>query len=65
MEKLEVTEKKRQDVLNQNHDYLQSKLELEVALKEEKRKLKSVLEGKGNAVLRDKISDLEAKLTEV
>jgi len=62
MERLEVTEKKRADVLSTNRDVLQSKLELEAQLKIEQRRLKEVLEGKGNGVLRDKISHLEARV---
>ena len=42
-----------------------SKLELEAALKNEKRKLKEVLDGKGNAILKDKIAALEGKVFEL
>ncbi len=56
MERLEVSEKKRSDTLSQNKEILLSKLELEASLKAEKRKLRDVLEGKGNAVLRDRIA---------
>jgi len=55
MERLEVTEKKRSDMLSQNKEVLLSKLELEATLKQERRKLKDVLDGKGNAVLKEKI----------
>jgi len=65
MEKLEVTEKKRSDILSQNKEILLSKLELEAALKNEKRRLKEVLDGKGNAILKDKIAALEGKIFEL
>jgi len=42
-----------------------SKLELEANLKNERKKLRDVLDGKGNAVLKDKIVQLEDKLTEL
>ena len=64
MERLEVTEKKRSDMLSQNKEVLLSKLELEATLKQERRKLKDVLDGKGNAVLKEKIQQLEEKVAE-
>ena len=63
MEKLEVTEKKRADILSLNKDVLLSKLELEATLKHERRKLRDVLDGKGNGVLKDRIIELEDKVT--
>lgn len=65
MERLEITEKKRADMLTQNQEVLLSKLELEKTLKDERHKLKQVLDGKGNGVLRDKISILEMKVAEL
>ena len=65
MERLEVTEKKRSEQLSQNKEVLLSKLELEATLKHERRKMKEVLDGKGNAVLREKITALETKLAEM
>lgn len=65
MERLEVTEKKRSEILALNKDVLQSKLELEATLKHERRKLQDVLEGKGNVVLRDRISVLERQVAEL
>lgn len=44
---------------------LLSKLELEKTLKDERQKLKQVLDGKGSSVLKDKISDLEIKIKEL
>ena len=52
-------------MLSTNRDVLQSKLELEAQLKVEQRRLREVLEGKGNGVLRDKISHLEARVQEL
>lgn len=65
MERLEVTEKKRSDILSQNKEVLLSKLELEATLKHERRKLREVLDGKGNAVLKEKIQQLEEKIAEL
>jgi len=60
-ERADVAEKKRADTLAQNKDILQSKLELERALKAEQKKLKDLLEGgKISVYLKDRISGLES-----
>jgi len=58
-----VAEKKRADTLAQNRDILQSKLDLERALKAEQKKLKDLLEGgKASVYLKDRIADLESQI---
>jgi len=58
-----VAEKKRADTLAQNRDILQSKLDLERALKAEQKKLKDLFEGgKASVYLKDRIADLESQI---
>ena len=58
--KLEVSEKKRADVLAVNRDLLQSKLELERQLQAERKKLASVMEsGKVSTLLKEKVAEME------
>jgi hypothetical protein len=62
-ERLEVSEKKRQETLSANRDLLSSKLELERLLKLEKRKVRDILEGgKGSHILMQRVAELEAEL---
>lgn len=52
-------------MLTANQEVLLSKLELEATLKDERQKLKQVLDGKGSSVLKDKIHSLEIKIAEL
>jgi hypothetical protein len=63
-EKLEVSEKKRQETLAQSKLYLQSKLELEMLLLAERKRCAEILDGKGSAVLKEKITVLEVTIRE-
>jgi hypothetical protein len=59
-----VSEKKRQETLAQSKIYLQSKLELEMLLLAERKRCAEILDGKGSAVLKEKITVLEVTIRE-
>ncbi len=59
-----MSEKKRQETLAQSKMYLQSKLELEMLLLAERKRCAEILDGKGSAVLKEKITVLEVTIRE-
>ena len=59
-----MSEKKRQETLAQSKLYLQSKLELEMLLLAERKRCAEILDGKGSAVLKEKITVLEVTIRE-